>query len=838
VNCQHRHAFAPRFKRQLLSQRIIMGWGASLTAAALIPAGGAFAQTAAAPAAQAASAPTQDGLQSVYVTARKRAELEIDVPISIQTLSDKELRASGTTSVADLQTQAGFSFTSAQSTGAYGRAAGMVVFRGLQGELGRPSDASGGVFIDGVAITGGISTLNMTDVARVEVLKGPQNAFFGRSTFGGAVNFITKNPSATGGVRGSINTSINQRGSSDTDLSVESPLVQGILSGRVFASNHDKAAEYHATDGGALGAETSKTLGGTLYFTPTERLWARARASYQLNDDSLPAVAYLAATGNTSCSGAVYTGIGRNGEKVQYTPGTAYFCGDIPSLKEAGPGVINANTAIPAAAYNAFVNNSLGSHYLAQSPRLDHSGMRSEVKQASLQMGYALPKDMDLAFNVGYNEANTTSIFDLDKTGTPNFYTEQITPTHDLTVDARLSSDQSQALRGVVGASKFKSSYIYTQIDYSPGVGGTAAAINAYNFSNFQSSVPALYGSVEYDLTKQITASVEARYQKDKIASYTAAGVALNNETSNWLPRMTLRYKPTANTSTYFNFAEGVQPLTVNSGYTSASAAAKAFILENVPGASDFTKQPKLTSFEIGLKQRVGKDWQYALAFYDMYWKNRLTTTSLFNPVSCGTTTGTAACPLSGSGVSIQDGNDARIKGIELSVDGLVTPAWAVGAYVDYKNATWAKYNSSSNSVYGSYGALGLTGSAVAFNGNSVARVPKFQFSANSTYRFGALNGWKPYVRGDVTYVGGMFESDYNFAKTDGYSRIDLRAGSDNGGVSFDVFVKNLANNRGWTTVSRVNNLGITPLTSYANQGLTAMAQEARTFGVRASYAF
>ncbi|WAC71972.1 TonB-dependent receptor [Roseateles sp. SL47] len=782
------------------------------------------------------AASAASGLGTVYVTARKRAELQIDVPISVQTMSDKDLRASGTTSVSDLSSQAGFTFTSAQSTGAYGRSAGMVTFRGLQGELGRPNDASGGVFLDGVAITNGISTLGMSDIARVEVLKGPQNAFFGRSTFGGAVNFITKVPADE--FRGTVNTNINHHGSSDVDASMEGPLIAGLLKGRLMVASHNKVAEQHASDGGELGAENSRTITGTLYVTPTEKLWLRLRGSYQENDDSLPAVAYLAATNNTSCTGRTYTGTGRDGATVSYTPGTAYFCGSIPDLKQLGSGVINANTTIPAAAYNAFVNNSLNDPYLAKTPRLDHMGMRSEVKQASLQAGYELPKDMELAFNLGYNEANTTSIYDLDKTGTANFFSAQINPTHDLTVDTRLSTDARQSLRGVVGASLFRSSYVYSQIDYSPGFGGTAAGIST-NFSNFDSTVPAVYGSVEYDFTPQITGSLEARYQRDQIKSYSRAGAVQENRTSNVLPRLTLRYKPTTNISTYFNVAKGVQPLTVNSGFSSASAAAKAYILTQVPTASDFTEQPTLTSFELGFKQRVGNNFQYALALYDMQWKHRLTSTTIFNPASCGTTSGTAECPLTASGTGIQSGNDARIRGIELSVDAQLTPSWVVGAYVDYKRARWTRYDSSSQSRYGSYGTAALTGYAVSFDGNTVARVPDIQVNANTTYRFNPLsNGWRPWLRADVLYVGRMWESDFNFARTDPYSRIDLRLGFDKNDMSFDIYVRNLANDRSWTTVSRVNNLGLSPLTSFSQQGLTAMAQEERAFGVRASYSF
>ncbi|MDT7836956.1 TonB-dependent receptor [Aquabacterium sp. OR-4] len=841
MHSQYTRTVPPRFRRQALRQMVRAAWGAGLTAAALAPATSAWAQaTAEASAAAQAAKPAADaassgGVGTVYVTARKRAELQLDVPISVQTMSDKDLRAAGTTSVTELGATAGFSFTSAQSTGAYGRAAGMVTFRGLQGELGRPSDASGGVFVDGIAITGGISTLGMSDVARVEVLKGPQNAFFGRSTFGGAVNFITKNPASE--LRGTVNASMNHRGSSDVDASIEGPLVEGLLNGRITVASHNKVAESRATDGGALGAENSKSVGGALYFTPTDKLWVRLRGNFQSNDDSLPAVAYLAATGNTSCAGKTFSGQNKTGETVQYTPGTAYFCGSIPSLTTLGSSAINANTSIPAAAYNGFVNNTVNDPYLAKSPKLDHMGMRSEVTQASMQLGYQLPKSMDLAVNLGYNKAYTTSIFDLDKTGTANFYTAQITPTEDLTIDARLSTDASASLRGVVGVSHFKSSYVYSQLDYSPGFGGTTVGISS-NFSNFDSDVPAIYGSLEYDFTKQITGSFETRYQRDKITSRTRAGVALENESSNWLPRMTLRYKPTANISMYANLAEGVQPLTVNGGYTSASAAGKALLATLVPGVNDFTPQPKLTSMEFGLKQRVSRDWQYAVAVYDQKWKNRLTGTSVFNPSSCGTTTGTTDCPLTASGAGIQAGNDARIRGIELSVDAQLGAQWSANAYVDYKRAKWTRYDASSQSVYGSYGVLALTGTAVSFDGNTLARVPDLQMSLNSTYRFSLNNGWKSFVRGDVTYVGKMWESDFNFAKTDGYSRFDVRWGFEKGSMSFDLFVKNLANDRSWTTVSRVPNLGISPLTSFANQGLTAIAQEARSVGVRASYSF
>jgi iron complex outermembrane receptor protein len=808
----------------------------SIALACSLAAGSALAQQAEAPDAAASGATASNALPTVTVTARKRSEKLLEVPISILSFSDKDLRASGTTEIKDLTTQAGFNFSSAQGSGAQGRAFGVTTFRGLQGELNFPWENSGGIFIDGIFISGGVSSIGMADVARVEVLKGPQNAFFGRSTFGGAVNFITKAPS--GEFRGAVNAMVNQHGSNDVDATIEGPLVENLLNGRITFGARNKAASSRASDGGELGAEGTKFITGTLHFSPTDDLWVRLRGHYQKDEDSTPATAFIPAVGNTSCTGATFSGIGRDGSAVTYTPGTPYFCGSIPSLKSVGAGVIDANTAIPAGAYGAYVNNSLNAPFLDKTPGLNHAGMAREIKRVSAQAGYSLPNDMEAAFNIGYNEANSVSIYDLDRTKTQNFFVLQTNLTKDMTVDARLSTNSRAALRGVLGASYFKSTFQLSQANLNSAYGATAAVVDSGNYLNLDSSVPAIYGSVEYDITKQITASFETRRQRDKIDVTTFGGAKYSNSVNNWLPRMTVRFKPTADISAYINLARGVQPLTVNTGYVNASAAGKAYMQSIYTDLADFTPQPKLKSLELGLKQRVSDTLQYSLAVYDQKWNNRLSSSAVFNPASCGTTTGTAACPFTATGAGITFGNDAHIRGLELQVDAQLAKNWTAGAYLDLKHATWDKFNSAGSSVYGSNKALGLTGAAVSFDGNTLGRVPKVTLSANSTYRFGLSNGWTSFVRGDLTYVGKQWETDFNFAQSDAYSRLDARVGFEKGNTSLEFFVRNLANDRSWATVARTVNLGLTPLTSFSLQGLFATAQEERAFGVRMRYTF
>ncbi|HNP65894.1 MAG TPA: TonB-dependent receptor plug domain-containing protein [Woeseiaceae bacterium] len=62
-----------------------------------------------------------------------------------------------------------------------------------------------GFFDDGVHVPGSIASLGLEDVERVEIIRGPQAALFGRRTFAGAINFVTSKP--TNEFEGSVSVS-------------------------------------------------------------------------------------------------------------------------------------------------------------------------------------------------------------------------------------------------------------------------------------------------------------------------------------------------------------------------------------------------------------------------------------------------------------------------------------------------------------------------------------------------------------------------------------------------------------------------------------------------------
>ena len=127
-------------------------------------------------------------LEEIVVTARKREELLKDVPLAVTAISDErisELNLQGVEDVARFTP--GFSYTAA-----FGRRNGeRPVIRGQSNILGEPNAS---FFVDGVFISGPSVSTEIASLERVEVIKGPQAALYGRATFAGAINYVTRRP--------------------------------------------------------------------------------------------------------------------------------------------------------------------------------------------------------------------------------------------------------------------------------------------------------------------------------------------------------------------------------------------------------------------------------------------------------------------------------------------------------------------------------------------------------------------------------------------------------------------------------------------------------------------
>ncbi|MBK6279863.1 MAG: TonB-dependent receptor [Gammaproteobacteria bacterium] len=149
---------------------------------------------------------TDLGIEEMVVTAQKREENLQAVPISISALSATDIERRGVNNAADLMStmpnMGGFTSPGSRGTSA-------VTMRGVAG--GSPAnlsvDQAIAQYIDGVLIGKQVgSTLDVAELERVEVLRGPQGTLYGRNSTGGAINFITRKP--TGEFGGKITATV------------------------------------------------------------------------------------------------------------------------------------------------------------------------------------------------------------------------------------------------------------------------------------------------------------------------------------------------------------------------------------------------------------------------------------------------------------------------------------------------------------------------------------------------------------------------------------------------------------------------------------------------------
>ena len=153
-------------------------------------AGASTAQDAA-PAAQAANTGQANMVEDIVVTARRRDEQLKDVPVAVSALSGERLEQTGATDITALQQQ------TPNATVQIARGSNSTLISFIRG-VGQQDPLWGfepgvGLYIDDVYVArpqGAV--LDIFDIQRIEVLRGPQGTLYGRNTIGGAIKYVTK----------------------------------------------------------------------------------------------------------------------------------------------------------------------------------------------------------------------------------------------------------------------------------------------------------------------------------------------------------------------------------------------------------------------------------------------------------------------------------------------------------------------------------------------------------------------------------------------------------------------------------------------------------------------
>lgn len=300
------------------------------------------------------------GIEEIIVTARKREESLQDIPISISAFSEADLSRAGTVGLEDIAAlTTNLSYEGFSTAGN----AGQPIIRGLSSNFATARIQNVGIFMDGLYLQQqGMFDPGLADVARVEVVKGPQNALYGRNAFAGAVNYVTRSPSDTLATDVTVTLGSNER--NDIKLFLGGPLGTDTLLGKISwaqsrfdgHTKNDHPNSHVDVDGpsthGNAGGYDNSTWSVGLDWLPIEDL--AFSASYYENDVEREMNPFYTLVG-ANAERAGYTTFNdlncNRAERSQVGPfpspltpqvtGNTLWCGKVPD-RHPGPGKANS----------------------------------------------------------------------------------------------------------------------------------------------------------------------------------------------------------------------------------------------------------------------------------------------------------------------------------------------------------------------------------------------------------------------------------------------------------------------------------------------------------------
>lgn len=207
--------------------------------------------------------------EELVVTARKREESLQDAPLSISAFSGDSLDVRGVTQLdqiakfaPNLVVQNNPSFGGASNNAA-------IYIRGIgQADFIPTVDPGVGIYVDGVYVARSVGAiLDLLDIERVEVLRGPQGTLFGRNTIGGALSITTVRPDEELAVSGQLAVGTDNR--LDARATLNLPLAGNLFSRFTVATFNQDGYVRRSSDGVRLGEEDTVAGRAALRWRPS-----------------------------------------------------------------------------------------------------------------------------------------------------------------------------------------------------------------------------------------------------------------------------------------------------------------------------------------------------------------------------------------------------------------------------------------------------------------------------------------------------------------------------------------------------------------------------------------
>ncbi len=229
----------------------------------------------------------------ILVTARRRAEASQDVPLAISVVGGEHLDNTGAFNVGRLQqlTPTLQFYTSNPRNSA-------ANIRGIGAPFGLTNDGieqGVGIYVDDVYYSrAASSTFDFLDVARIEVLRGPQGTLYGKNTTAGALNITSRQP--TFNFEGRAEVSIGNLAFKQAKAAVSGPLSDKVAAHVAVSATSRKGTIFNQATGSWINEQDNLGLRAQLLWRPTVGLDVTLAGDYSVQDPE--------------CCGQIYVGVG------------------------------------------------------------------------------------------------------------------------------------------------------------------------------------------------------------------------------------------------------------------------------------------------------------------------------------------------------------------------------------------------------------------------------------------------------------------------------------------------------------------------------------------------
>jgi iron complex outermembrane recepter protein len=685
-----------------------------------------------------AAAQADDSLAEVIVTAERRSEKAQDVPVAITALSAADMEQRGVRQASDIAA----AVPNLTVASAYGdEAQPSFALRGVTTDDFSENQSSPiAMYVDEVyKSVGALQALQVYDLDRVEVLRGPQGTLYGKNATGGAISFYSKNPNLSQ-YDGYATLGAGNYDSRNVQAAVGGPIIDGVLGWRAAVLYEERKGWVDSIVPAVRPLNGVNALAGrfSLLFKPSDEFSALLKFSASRSGGTPYGAHALNNDPNvTGFSGNI--GWFQNGAKYAIDKDIR---NDSASLKlewEFAPHL--TLTSVTGFDYGRWYEKSDdgGLPVYLDDPNTYFSSVNSFSQEVRISSHDTGPLNWLGGAYYGRDDVHATVQFHFFDGFPGSFALPSGQKLYGF--DEYNNFDQIRETK----AAFFNATFAVTPtVTFRAGVRYTKDDLSVHNFYALEGGLPAAPTTLLPDdtttLWTQTIGAVPPTYTQFRtgLQAQGPAHPEFSQSNSNVSAKAGVDWKPTDGILTYFSFSQG---------YRGAAFNGQAY---NLAEELTFAKPEKLNSYEIGVKSEW---WEHravlnaAVFHYDYRNQQFLDTFALSNG--------------GGTGFHTVNAPKSRVDGAEIEFRAKATSDLSLGASIGF--------------LQSKYIDLFLHGASR--DGNRLIGAPDFSAGANADWRFARLAVGDLHLQLNGNYYSKQYYDALNTERTsqDGYALVNGR---------------------------------------------------------------